>query len=503
VSFSDPARNLSLYNSVIALVMETRKELTMLKSRVLILATMLAILIAACAPQVPLPVVTDVPVIPVTGVAVVQSIEIEILNTQPLQANAILRGQLPDNGCTTISSVEQVRDGNVFRISLVTTTDLVALCAQSLTPFEQVVPLDVSNLPAAQYVVNASGIEKSFELLPRDAFQFQQVLVEALNARNYDLLKVLMDDSLMIGYWLSEGTTNTPEAAIEQLRLNLLNSASPIVAEPRKNLIELLGSDPRTIVGPEVVDPNPLYTAGWGSEGKDEAILFVAKLPDGSLYWYGMLFAKDGFKPVVSNPVPTPTVNPPSNPPAPDVEIVPTISILEVVKNEYVTIRTFDYPANVNFKVRMGFMGTRGIDGFVVDTVNSRNGGSLTLTLEIPERLHGEKQIAIRLESEEGYYSYSWFDNTSSWSAPVTTDPLPTGVKYVMAQQDISIYSGPSKNYSIIGMIAEGQVAKVTGVSLDGNWWRVICPNGSIGSCWVIAKPKFTEPTSEDLSRHD
>jgi uncharacterized protein YraI len=72
-----------------------------------------------------------------------------------------------------------------------------------------------------------------------------------------------------------------------------------------------------------------------------------------------------------------------------------------------------------------------------------------------------------------------------------------------MAQQDISIYSGPSKNYSIIGMIAEGQVAKVTGVSLDGNWWRVICPNGSIGSCWVIAKPKFTEPTSEDLSRHD
>lgn len=475
----------------------------MLKSRILILAAIIAILVAACAPvQVPLPVVTEVPIIPVTGVAVVQSLEIQILNSQPLQVNAILRGQLPDGGCTTISSVEQVRDGNVFRITLVTTTDPLAICTLAVTPFEKIVPLDVSNLPAAQYIVNANGIEKSFELLPRDAYQFQQVLVEALNARNYDLLRVLMDQSVMIGYWLSEGTTNTPEAAIEQLRLNLLNSAFPIVAEPRKNLIELLGSDPKTIVGPNVVEVSPLYSAGWGPEGKDEAILFVAKLPDGSLYWYGMLFAKGGFKPVVSNPVPTSTANPPQgNPPPPETGPIPTISILEVVKNVSVTIRAHDFPANVDFKARMGFIGTKGIDGFMVDTINSGKGGSFTVTLGIPERLHGEKQIAIRLESEEGYYSYSWFDNTSSWSAPVTTDPLPTSVKYVMARQDVLIYQGPSKNYEIIGSIADGQVAKVTGVSLDGNWWRVLCPNGAIASCWVLAKPKFTEPVSDNLSR--
>lgn len=478
----------------------------MLKSRILILAAMIAMLVAACAPvPVPLPVVTEVPIIPVTGVAVVQSLEIQILNAQPLQVNAIIRGQLPDGGCTTISSVNQVRDGNTFRITLVTTTDPLAICTLAATPFEQVVPLDVSNLPPAKYIVNANGIEQSFELLPRDAFQFQQVLVEALKARNYDLLKVLMDEPLMIGYWLSEGTFNAPEAAIEQLRLNLLNSAFPIVAEPRKNLIELLGSDPVTIVGPDVVEVSPRFTAGWGPEGEDEAILFVAKLPDGSLYWYGMLYAKDGFKPVsIPNTGSTPPANPPqSTPPAPVTEPIPTIAILEVVKNSSVTIRAHGFPTNVDFKVRMGFIGTKGIDGFIVDTINSGKGGSFTATFEIPERLHGEKQIAIRLESEEGYYSYNWFDNTSSWSAPVTTDPLPTNVKYVVARQDVLIYKGPSKNYEIIGSIADGQVARVTGVSLDGNWWRVICPNGAVASCWVSAKPKFTEPMDGDLSRQE
>lgn len=469
----------------------------MLKSRILILTTLLAMLVASCAPvQVPLPVVTEVPAVPVTGVASVQSLEVQILNSQPLQVNAILRGQLPDGGCTTISSVEQVRDGNTFRITLVTTTDPLAICTLAATPFEQVVPLDVSNLPPAKYIVNANGVEQSFELLPREVFPFQQALVDALNARNYDLLKLLMDQSLMIGYWLSEGTSNSPEAAVEQLRLNLLNSASPIVADPRKNLIELLGTDPVTIVGPEVVAVSPLYTSGWGPEGKDEAILFIAKLPDGSLYWYGMLFAKDGFKPVVSNPGPTPTAEPPQNtPPAPEAEPIPTISIVEVVKDEIVIIRARDYPADIDFKVRMGLNGTKGIDGYVVDTINSGRGGSFTATFEIPQELRGQKQIAIRLESREGYYSYNWFDNTSSWSVPVTTDAQPTNVKYVQARQDLSIYDGPSKNYKIIGSIAEGQIARVTGESLDGNWWRVLCPDGAVGSCWVLAKPKFTEPT--------
>lgn len=141
----------------------------MSKLRLLILGILIFILVAACAPATatPAPIVTE---IPVTGgedkpgsVAVVDSIEIHLLESFPLQVNAVIRGTLPDAGCTTIASVEQVREGNTFKLTLVTTTDPLALCAQALTPFEEVVALDVKDLPAGEYVVNANGFEHVFE----------------------------------------------------------------------------------------------------------------------------------------------------------------------------------------------------------------------------------------------------------------------------------------------------------------------------------------------------
>lgn len=60
----------------------------------------------------PPPILTEEPSIPVTGVAVVQSVEIQILESDPTEVNAIVRGQLPDAGCTTISSVDKVRGGD-------------------------------------------------------------------------------------------------------------------------------------------------------------------------------------------------------------------------------------------------------------------------------------------------------------------------------------------------------------------------------------------------------
>lgn len=323
---------------------------------------------------------------PIVSMAVVQGVEVQILEAEPLQANAIIGGQLPDGGCTTISSVNQVRDGSTFNIQLMTTTDPLAICTLAATPFEQVVPLEVSNLLPDTYTVNANGVVASFELLPRSALEFQQVLVDALNRRDYELQKSLMDESFMIGYWLSEGTNNTPDAAIEQLQKNLLGSTSPITADYSKNLSELLGTDPSTILGPNVLEASPVFASGFGLEGKDEAILFVAKQPDGNWYWHGLLFAKDRF----AQPEPIAT-------------------------------------------------------------------------------------------------------------QPVDTNAYETNVKYVMALQDVNLRSGPGTQFRILSYIAEGQTAKVTGVSANGNWWRVICPDNSVGSCWVSALSSLTKPTDGPL----
>jgi hypothetical protein len=94
---------------------------------------------------------------------------------------------------------------------------------------------------------------------------------------------------------------------------------------------------------------------------------------------------------------------------------IPTFSIVSVKANKTVTIRTYNFPASDTFKVLMNYMGTRGVNGYKVDTISSGSGGSFKATFSIPSALKGEYQIAIRLQSVSGsgYYSYNWFYNSS------------------------------------------------------------------------------------------
>lgn len=75
-----------------------------------------------------------------------------------------------------------------------------------------------------------------------------------------------------------------------------------------------------------------------------------------------------------------------------------------------------------------------------------------------------------------------------------------TSVQYVMAQTNINIRSGPGTNYDVVGGVAAGQTAKVTGVSSDNGWWRVVCPDGSTGSCWVTARTQYTQPAAAPVT---
>ena len=101
---------------------------------------------------------------------------------------------------------------------------------------------------------------------------------------------------------------------------------------------------------------------------------------------------------------------------APAQWVIPTFTITSVVADSSVTIYTYNFPANDTFKVLMGYMGTRGVGGVKVDTVNSGGGGSFSATYSIPASLQGQYQIAIRLQSTSGsgYYAYNWFYNNPS-----------------------------------------------------------------------------------------
>ena len=101
--------------------------------------------------------------------------------------------------------------------------------------------------------------------------------------------------------------------------------------------------------------------------------------------------------------------------------VIPTFSIVSVVEDDTVTIKTYNFPADLDFKVTMGKYGTLGVGGVEVATINSGSGGSFEKTFDIPDSLVGDYRIAIRLDSGVGYYSYNWFYNNAGSGSSSTS----------------------------------------------------------------------------------
>jgi 5-hydroxyisourate hydrolase-like protein (transthyretin family) len=108
----------------------------------------------------------------------------------------------------------------------------------------------------------------------------------------------------------------------------------------------------------------------------------------------------------------------------------PTFSISAVKEDKNVTIQTNNLPANDNFVVTMGAMGSKGVGGYWVDKFDSGTGDSQSHKFTIPAQLYGSYQIAIRIESPTtGYYAYNWFyNNTTNGTTPA--QPAPGYVGY-------------------------------------------------------------------------
>lgn len=58
---------------------------------------------------------------------------------------------------------------------------------------------------------------------------------------------------------------------------------------------ESLRAEVQGVFGPGVDVADLIYVTGWGPTGEDEAVLYVARRPDDTLYWHGVLAAPGGF----------------------------------------------------------------------------------------------------------------------------------------------------------------------------------------------------------------
>jgi hypothetical protein len=102
----------------------------------------------------------------------------------------------------------------------------------------------------------------------------------------------------------------------------------------------------------------------------------------------------------------------------------------------------------------------------------------------------GDEGIVFIAQRDDGsYYWHSILIAGGGFSSQgnLGEGVVETSVQFVRPAENVNIYSLPDLNSAVIGGVAGGQTALVTGASSDGLWWRVVCPDDTIGSCWVPA----------------
>ena len=92
----------------------------------------------------------------------IDSIIIEASGGFPVEQIVVIRGNLP-NGCAQLNTPAQIREGNVFYVTMSMRSE-GDICTEALVPYEEQIPLQTYNLPAGVYIVNINGRELSFEL---------------------------------------------------------------------------------------------------------------------------------------------------------------------------------------------------------------------------------------------------------------------------------------------------------------------------------------------------
>ena len=100
---------------------------------------------------------------PLLGLATVESVEIMILESFPVQINVRVTGVLPDD-CTEIEDVVVQQEGNAFNVAVTSVQTPGDNCGSDEVLFEEIVPLDVNGLEAGSYTVSVNGVQGSFKL---------------------------------------------------------------------------------------------------------------------------------------------------------------------------------------------------------------------------------------------------------------------------------------------------------------------------------------------------
>jgi hypothetical protein len=111
--------------------------------------------------------------------AQVQSVEIQLMQTDPVQVKAVVRGDLTES-CATLGDTQISYAANTFYIKVLTVSPTDRGCVQITTPYEQTVYLDTAELTPGIVTVIANDVSTSFNFSAENGpISLQLVVLDA------------------------------------------------------------------------------------------------------------------------------------------------------------------------------------------------------------------------------------------------------------------------------------------------------------------------------------
>lgn len=97
------------------------------------------------------------------SLASVNEVEILAIDNESSTVEISVSGDLSD-ACTEIKDITKSQAGTTFTVKITTIRPEDVLCAQVITPFEEVIDLDTTGLEPGIYTVDVNGVTKAFTL---------------------------------------------------------------------------------------------------------------------------------------------------------------------------------------------------------------------------------------------------------------------------------------------------------------------------------------------------
>lgn len=128
-----------------------------------------------------------------------------------------------------------------------------------------------------------------------DPAAFTEALLGAIAAGDRNKLALWMSDPFFSGAWRGAHGEQPAPAALDALFPGELGEGRVLTPAAGADLPALLGgADPLAMPGGGGVE-QAVLVSGWGIDGLDDAVLFVARQTDNSLRWRGWLRVNGGF----------------------------------------------------------------------------------------------------------------------------------------------------------------------------------------------------------------